>query len=110
MLDNQFMGCWLIVPPIAPSGAQGQENSLPDDGHASFFRFFDHPKNHQKINPSKIFFFSIFEPFWEALCPDFVDFGVQKGVLGGQFSTLFFICFFTLILDHFLQKKQQNKK
>jgi len=63
----------------------------------------------KKSTPQKSFF-SIFEPFWEALCPDFVDFGVQKGVLGRQFSILFSICFFTLFFDHFLQKKTKKQK
>ena len=52
----------------------------------------------------------MFEPFWEALCPHFVDFGIQKGVLGGQFSTFFFILFLTLFWTIFCKKNIKKKK
>jgi len=60
-----------------------------------------------KKNPQKSLF-SMFEPFWEALCPDFIDLVVQKGVLGGEFSTFCFIVFLTWILDHVLKKKMKK--
>ena len=50
----------------------------------------------------------MFEPFWEALCPHFVDLGVKKGFLGCKFSIVFVHLVFDIDFGPFFAKK--NKK
>ena len=83
---------------------------IPINRYASFFQFFGHPKNHQKINPSKNYFFEqclkhlatfrlIFNDDWSNLGPpgNFFDFFWQL-----EFSVVFSIKFSRKILE---QKK-----
>ena len=75
-----------------------------------FFRFFGHPKNHQKIDPSKN---RLFWHFWGVLAilrPFFDDFGSILGSPGGHFSTFLAGEIFSRFFHRFLEKNQKLKK
>ena len=69
-----------------------------------------HPKNHQKIDPSKIAHFSILASLWASPGPILGDLGVPKRARGRHFYLLFWIGFLAWIFDHFFQEKQKMKK
>ena len=73
------MGCWLIVPPIVPQWSPGPGELIPRWWPClHFFNFFGHPKNHQKIDPSKN---RLFGHFWGYLAffPPILDhFGIPR--------------------------------
>ena len=71
--------------------------------------FFGHQKNLRKNQPLKNHLFSIFEPFWEALCADFVDFGVQKGGPGRSMFNCFCHRVFDMNFAPFVAKKNKGQ-
>ena len=76
----------------------------------SFFDVFGHPKNHQKMDPSKIVIFSILGSLRGSPGPIFGDVGVPKGSRGRQFYSFVLIRFLAWILDYVLSKNTKKQK
>jgi hypothetical protein len=74
------------------------------------FQFFGHPKNHQKIDPSKNQLFWHFSGFLAILQPFFQDFGCILGSPGGHFSTFLAGEIFSRFFHQFFEKKNQKLK
>ena len=71
--------------------------------------FFGHPKNHQKINPSKIFFFN----FWAILGSPLSRFcrfwGSKRGPGRSIFNSFFHLVFYIDFLFFFAKKNKKIK-
>ena len=103
-----FVGCF-VVPPYPPGSPGPSHTVLSMMVVTPGNDFFGQPKNHQNINPSKINFFLIWASCGGALCPHFVDLGVQKWVLGGHFQFFFYV-FFDMDFGAFFTKKTKKWK
>ena len=72
--------------------------------------FFGHPKNHQKINPSKIIFFRFLSHFGKPSVPILSIWGSKKGSWAVNVQLFFSYVFLHWFLIIFCKKKQKNKK
>ena len=71
--------------------------------------FFDHPKKHQKMDPSKLYSFGHFEGFWKIVASFFANFGRFGGPPGVIFGD-FLGCFGGVEFSSHFFKKMKNEK
>ena len=109
VLDNGY-GQLVVFncTPLPPSGAQEPRILTVINGHDQKNKFFGHPKNHQKINPSKKIFLGPclrFSRFFRLILSHF---GSIPGPPGPHFSMFFlltsFAQFFRLFFTNFKKK------
>ena len=110
VLDNQLMGCWLIVPPIVPQWSPGLGELIPRWWACLLFSIFWPPKKSSKIRPLKKSTFLAFLAIFGDFATIFSGFWVYFGIPRGSFFDFFDRWNFQSFFHCFFQKNQKTKK
>ena len=113
VLDNELMGCWLIVPPIVPQWSPGPGELITRWWLCLLFSIFWPSKKSSKNRPLKkstfLAFFGIFGDFATIFSGFWMDLGVPRGSFFDFFGRWNFQSFFHYFLKKKI-KKTKNKK
>ena len=111
-LDNQLLGCWVVLSPsfILPQGAQELPDVWSHKWECLHFSIFWPSRNHQKSTPPKPYFLGPFFSKPAKMTKKTPKMRVIWGPSWGHFSSFFWVSVFHRFLASFRRKNEKMKK